>query len=253
MAEECWSRAEAIVLRDTEADRKCDEQEFLLQVQEGNVTPEDQREHDRSLIEQHEIEQTNIDSPEDKDEVIPIKEREDYCPVFLDSALHDDGGVDDILKFLIQESQAREWEFDPSESTQTPQERVMEIIREKIYRSVHKEVPHQVTQVNRRFEYFAVPPDMKDQVKQDKIVHYHDTSKVLRVEQELLVLTKSHSRILSGNNGATLQRIQQQAQYDMEVAFNCRVFLELKVKIRKNSNLRSQNQGSFQDDSELDQ
>ena len=129
----------------------------------------------------------------------------------------------------------------------------MEIIREKIYRSVHKEVPHQVTQVNRRFEYFAVPPDMKDQVKQDKIMHYHDTSKVLQVEQELLVLTKSHSRILSGNNGATLQRIQQQAQYDLEVAYNCRVFLELKVKIRKNSNLRSQNQGSFQDDSELDQ
>ena len=73
LAEVCWSQAKAIVLRDTEADHQRDEQEFLLQVQEGNVIPVDQREHNQSLIEQQVIEQTNIDSPENKDEVIPIK------------------------------------------------------------------------------------------------------------------------------------------------------------------------------------
>ena len=61
------------------------------------------------------------------------------CPdVFMISALKNDG-VDDILKFLIKKAPKKEWVMEAHETTLlTPIQRAEEILREKIYRAVHR-------------------------------------------------------------------------------------------------------------------
>jgi GTP-binding protein Era len=260
LAEMCWNKADEIVNNDIEEQQEKDEHIFLQQILDGEIKPED-------MSTQEDLEQQPSEQSEKEEmaKLLTIKERDEYCPVFMVSALHDDGGVDDILSFLINEAVPGEWDMEAGQVTEmSPQERVAEILREKIYRSVHKEVPHSVTQVSRRFEHFNVPPSVQTEMQKEmqkelptSKLNFTDWSKILRVEQELQVQTKSHHRILTGKNGSILRRIQQQAQTDLEIAFNCRVFLELRVKIRKNANMRIQEEGfqdaSGEDDDDNDQ
>ena len=56
------------------------------------------------------------------------------------------------------------------------------------------------------------------------------------IQQELIVQTKSHQRLVNGHNGLTLQRIQESAQRDLERLFQCDVHLVLHVKFNKSKN-----------------
>lgn len=83
------------------------------------------------------------------EEIIKSEERlsdidESSHPVFMVSALNNDG-VEDILKLLVSKAKPGEWIIKEGHVTElSPKERATEIIREKIYRSVHREVPHNV-------------------------------------------------------------------------------------------------------------
>ena len=155
---------------------------------------------------------------EDGDEQLSLEEY--YPDIFYVSALQDDG-VDDIIRHLLQLAPQEEWIYESHETSQlSPIERVEEIIREKIYRSVHKEVPHAVHQVNRVFEVYTRKSQETGQT----------TERIIRIDQDLVVKTESHKRILKGSGGKILQRIQQQAQRDIEKLFQCRVALHLHVK-----------------------
>ena len=83
----------------------------------------------------------------------------------------------------------------------TPLERVEEIIREKVYRSLHREVPHRVSQVNRLFH-----PMTSDAGE-----------KVIRIDQDLVVRTESHRRLVTGRGGHTLQKIEADAGRDLDI------------------------------------
>ena len=133
--------------------------------------------------------------------------------VFYVSALERDG-TDDLLQHLIRlATPSKEWPLPPNETTDlSPQERVQEIIREKIYRCTHKEVPHSVAQVNRIFR----------RVPQGLVIH-----------QDLVVFTKSHRSLLRGFEGKTLQRIEETACRDLKELFKCDVSLNLHVKLNK--------------------
>ncbi|KAG7373356.1 GTP-binding protein Era [Nitzschia inconspicua] len=136
--------------------------------------------------------------------------------VFYISALKEEG-IDDILDHLTSlATPCRSWAVPPGESTNlTPLEQVQEIIREKIYRSCHREVPHSVRQINRLFR----------KVESGLVIH-----------QDLVVFTKSHQRLVQGTGGRTLQRIQESAQKDLEKVFGCSVALQLHVKLTKSKN-----------------
>jgi GTPase Era involved in 16S rRNA processing len=112
----------------------------------------------------------------------------------------------------------QEWLLPAGQVTQmSPVERVEEVLREKIYRCLHREVPHHVQQVNRTFQ----------------MISYGNSQQVLRIEQDLVVRTKSHQRLVMGKGGQTLQRIQQTAKVDLERIFECPVMLHLQVKWTK--------------------
>lgn len=142
-----------------------------------------------------------------------------FPPIFYVSALHDDG-VDDIWNHLMEKATpSEEWALPAGEVTlMSPVERVEEVLREKIYRCLHREVPYQVQQVNRTFQM---------------INGRYEGERVLRVDQDLVVRTKSHHKLVMGTGGKTLRRIQQAAKLDLERMFECPVMLHLQVKLTK--------------------
>ncbi len=145
------------------------------------------------------------------------------APEFLFTAAidDDDEGVDDVLGLLLERAtSSQEWIVDADSTTgMSPIEHVEEIIREKIYRCLHREVPHSVMQQNRMFR-------MIDKSKSDE-----GEQKLLRIHQDLVVRTKSHQRLVLGSGGKTLERIRSTALRDLEEAFKCDVDLNIDVKV----------------------
>ncbi|MGK3733377.1 MAG: GTP-binding protein Era [Bacillariaceae sp.] len=136
----------------------------------------------------------------------------EYAPiVFYVSALKEDG-TDDILDHLVNlATPCKEWAVQSGQSTNmTELEQIQEIIREKIYRTCHREVPHSVQQINRMFR--KIP-------KKGVVIH-----------QDLVVFTKSHQKLVLGAGGRTLERIRESAQTDLQKMFKCDVSLHLHVK-----------------------
>ena len=89
--------------------------------------------------------------------------------------------------------------------------RVEELIREKIYRVLHREVPHKILQRNRQLELVR-----------------GEQSSVMMIHQDLLVRTKSHLKLL---HSGQLHRIQEAALPELRLLFGCEVLLTLNAKL----------------------
>jgi GTP-binding protein Era len=140
-------------------------------------------------------------------------------PYFFYTSAVKEEGVDDVLNFLLEQATPTEaWEVEAGESSmQSPEERVEEVIREKIYRCLHREVPYAIRQNNRLF-----------QVVKDK-----SGKPGLLIHQDLIVRSKSHQELVFGGEGKTLERIRETAERDMKTMFKCEVVLQLHVKMLK--------------------
>jgi len=100
-----------------------------------------------------------------------------YERCFMISAKSGDG-VDDLENWLLEQAVPREWEFGANVSSdQSALDRVEEVIREKIYRNLHREIPYHVTQQNMGWT----------EIKNGS----------LRIDQGLIVHTSSHQKILT--------------------------------------------------------
>jgi GTP-binding protein Era len=139
--------------------------------------------------------------------------------VFYVSALEESGTEEIVEHLLSLGTPCRTWAVAEGQSTNmTDEEHVQEMIREKIYRCLHQELPHSVQQVNRLFR----------KVPQGMVIH-----------QDLVVFTKSHHKLVLGSGGRTLQRIQDSAARDLGKLFECDVMLRLHVKLSKSKQKRS--------------
>ena len=149
---------------------------------------------------------------------------------FTEAIKKDDEGVDDVLGLLLDRATpSNEWIVDPESTTgMSPVEQVEEIIREKLYRCLHREVPHCVQQQNRMFR--LIEPDKGKDGPSDR------NKPLLRIHQDLVVRTKSHQRLVMGSGGKTLERIRSTALRDLEEAFECEVDLNMNVRITKLNN-----------------
>lgn len=129
-----------------------------------------------------------------------------FPPVFYTNAREAEG-IDDILNHLKElATPCMVWAVESGQTTiMTPLERVEEVIREKIYRTLHQEIPHAVRQVNRGYVQRA--------------------GGIVEIQQDLVVKSKSHYSIIAGRSLAT---IQQTAQRELEKS----VFTDMKVVLR---------------------
>jgi len=150
---------------------------------------------------------------------------------FYTSALKE-VGTNDLLEYLLNmATPCREWVVEEGQSTtMDPEDQVQELIREKIYRCLHREVPHSIRQVNRLFR--RLPHGI--------IIH-----------QDLVVFKKSHQKLVHGTAGRTLQRIQDSATRDLTKLFGCDVLLHLNVKLNKSKQHRDPQERGRPDSQEL--
>lgn len=160
-------------------------------------------------------------TPEEARQSLDFKILMEMVPVvFYVSALEEDG-TDELLEHLLKlATPCNTWALPAGQATDlAPLERVQEIIREKIYRCLHREVPHSITQVNRMF---------------------HRVPDGLVIHQELVVFTKSHQKLVLG----VLERIQESGTRDLRKVFDCNVTLQLRVKLNKSKQRRDVEQYS---------
>ena len=122
--------------------------------------------------------------------------------------------VDEVLDECSKLLHEGEWFYDEDMITDQPQRQmVAEIIREKILRTLDKEIPHGVAIV---------------------VEEYRDEGSIVRIRAEIFCEKVSHKGILVGKNGETLKRIGSYAREDMEKLLDAQVYLNLWVKVKEN-------------------
>ncbi len=105
--------------------------------------------------------------------------------------------------------------FFPEDMITDQPERQMaaEIIREKLLRTLDKEIPHGVAVV---------------------IEEFKDEDTLIRIRAEIFCEKASHKGIIVGKNGAELKRVGTYAREDLEKLFGTKVYLNLWVKVKEN-------------------
>ncbi len=107
-----------------------------------------------------------------------------------------------------------EWFFPEDMITDQPERQIAaEIIREKILRTLNKEVPHGVAVV---------------------IEEFKDEGPLIRIRAEIFCEKASHKGIIVGKNGAELKLVGTYARQDLEKLFGTKVYLNLWVKVKEN-------------------
>lgn len=144
----------------------------------------------------------------------------EVSPICFYVSAKEEDGTEDIVDHLLElATPCNVWAVDSDSATDmSSEERIQELIREKIYRCLHREVPHSIVQECRLFR----------RVPQGVIIH-----------QDLIVFTKSHHRLVLGRGGKTLQRIQETSARDLRGLFGCDVMLQLRVKMNTSKQRRN--------------
>ena len=122
--------------------------------------------------------------------------------------------VDELMEECAKLLREGEWFYEEDMITDQPQRQMAaEVIREKILRSLDKEIPHGVAVV---------------------IEEYKDEGDMVRIRAEIFCEKASHKGILVGKNGDTLKRIGSYAREDLEKMLDTKVYLNLWVKVKEN-------------------
>ncbi|MDD6276659.1 MAG: GTPase Era [Clostridia bacterium] len=123
------------------------------------------------------------------------------------------------IKELIDEMKKLAYDsvfFFPEDTLTDQPERVIaaEIIREKLLRSLDKEIPHGVA------------------VSIEKM-HEREDSDIVDIEATIYCEKESHKGIIIGKGGAMLKAVSTKAREDMEKFFMCRINLRCWVKVKE--------------------
>ena len=135
---------------------------------------------------------------------------EAFVPICAKNHKNVDELLDECSPFLEESP----WFFPEDMITDQP-ERVMasEIIREKILRTLNKEVPHGTAVV---------------------IEEFKDEDTLIRIRAEIFCEKASHKGIIVGKGGESLKLIGTYAREELEKLFGTKVYLNLWVKVKEN-------------------
>jgi len=160
-----------------------------------------------------------IDALADKSRLLPLIEkyrgRHSFHAVVPVSALQGEG-TDELMTELVALLQEGP-RYYPEDHLTDQHERflVAELIREKVFRLAHQEVPYAVAV---SVEKFTEIPE-KNRIDIEAVVH---------VERE------SQKAIMIGKKGQMLKEIGRQAREDIEKLLGCHVYLGIFVRVTKN-------------------
>lgn len=136
----------------------------------------------------------------------------DFCAVVPISAMKKNG-IDALMEEITPHIPEGP-QFYPEDMITDQPERQMaaEVIREKLLRSLDKEVPHGIA-----IEIFSMK----------------DTKDTLKIEANIYCEKQSHKGIIIGKSGALLKKIGTQAREDLQRMHDKKVYLELWVKVNE--------------------
>ena len=118
-----------------------------------------------------------------------------------------------------------EWFFGEDEVTdQSARQLAAEVIREKLLRTLDREVPHGIAVV---------------------IEEFREEENLIRIRAEIFCEKASHKGIIVGKNGEELKLVGSYAREDLEKMFGKKVYLNLWVKIKENWRDSSAAVGNF--------
>jgi GTP-binding protein Era len=101
---------------------------------------------------------------------------------------------------------------DDTVTDQTMRTLAAEMVREKLLRQTHEEIPYSLA------------------VEIDEFI---EEGKLARITASVLVERESHKAIVIGKHGERLKTVGTEARLDMERVFGMKVFLQLWVKVRE--------------------
>lgn len=143
-------------------------------------------------------------------EYAALHDFEAYVPICARRGQGIDTVLDECAKFLHEE----EWYFPDDIVTDQPERQMAaEIIREKLLRTLNKEIPHGIAVV---------------------IEDFKDEGSLLRIIANIYCEKESHKGIIVGKRGAELKMVGTYAREDMEKLFGTKVYLNLWVKVKAN-------------------
>ena len=133
-----------------------------------------------------------------------------FVPMCARNGYNVDVLLSECEKFLSES----EWYFPDDIVTDQPERQLAsEIIREKLLRTLNKEVPHGIAVV---------------------IEEFKDERSLIRIRAEIYCEKESHKRIIVGKNGEALKLVGSYARTDLEKIFGTKIYLNLWVKIKEN-------------------
>jgi GTP-binding protein Era len=159
---------------------------------------------------------TKIDKLQDKRQLLPfieqfkaLREFSDYVPI---STLKNQG-LDQLRQAVLAHLPEGPHYFPIDYVTDQPERFLAcELIREKILRETHQEVPHSVAVL---------------------IDQWLETKKITRISATIYVERPGQKAIVIGAKGSTMKKVGTYARHEMETMFGRKIFLELFVKVRK--------------------
>jgi GTP-binding protein Era len=155
-----------------------------------------------------------IDALPAKHEMLPLLEEyqkryqfEAYLPISAATGEGLDKLSDEVLRLLPEGPEY----FPPDHYTDQPARFLAaELIREKILRATHQEVPHSVTVIIEKWE---------------------ELPRLIRIFATIVVERSGQKAIVIGSKGSMLKQIGSQAREEMEGLFDTRIYLDLHVKV----------------------
>ncbi len=158
-----------------------------------------------------------IDRLDDKRLLLPLTERylslHSFVEVVPLSATKR-AGVDDLLQTIVKYLPEGERVFAEDYMTDQPMRFLAgEIIREKILRATHEEVPHAVAVL---------------------IEQWEELPRLTKISATIHVERPGQKAILIGRKGELLKRIGTEARQEIEQMTGAKVFLSLFVKVKRN-------------------
>ncbi len=162
-----------------------------------------------------------IDLLDKKDELLKLimayTKAYDFEAVIPLSARTGDG-VELLMTEIKKFSKPSPHFFDEDDVTDQPEKVIVaEMIREKLLRSLDKEVPH------------GIAVDLERFVERDT----KDGEPIVEIEAVIICEKESHKGIIIGKNGSMLKKIGTQSRYDIEEFFGIRASVKLWVKVKE--------------------
>ena len=140
-------------------------------------------------------------------------ELHDFC-AFIPMSAKKGKNVDELMAECSKFLSESDWFFPEDMITDQPERQmVAEIIREKILRTLNKEIPHGTAVV---------------------IEEFKDEDTLIRIRAEIFCEKASHKGIIVGKHGDSLKLIGTYAREDLEKLFGTKVYLNLWVKVKEN-------------------